>query len=104
MEKKPFEIKFKDDKQKLTVKFSGSLVINHIDEIITEIKDRVDFTKSLHINISNPDNIDLTFIQLVVSLQKTQIDKNLDFSVSAKIKDDLKLILTNAGFNNIILN
>ncbi len=104
MEKKPFEIKFKDDKQKLTVKFSGSLVINHIEDIITEIKDRVDFTKSLHINISNPDNIDLTFIQLVVSLQKSYIDNNLDFSVSAKIKDDLNLILTNAGFNNIIFN
>jgi hypothetical protein len=104
MEKKPFEIKFKDDKQKLTVKFSGSLVINHIEDIITEIKDRVDFTKSLHINISNPDNIDLTFIQLVVSLQKSYLDNNLDFSVSAKIKDDLNLILTNAGFNNIILN
>jgi hypothetical protein len=104
MEKKPFEIKIKDDKQKLTVKFSGSLVINHIEDIITEIKDRVDFTKSLHINISNPDNIDLTFIQLVVSLQKSYLDNNLDFSVSAKIKDDLNLILTNAGFNNIILN
>lgn len=104
MEKKPFEIKFKDDTKKLTVKFSGTLVINHIEDIITTIKDEVDFTKNLHINISNPDNIDLTFIQLVISLQKTSLNKNLDFSVSAKIKDGLSLILTNAGFNNIILN
>jgi len=104
MEKKPFEIKFKDDKKKLTIKFSGSLVINHIEDIISTIKDRIDFTKDLHLNISNPDNIDLTFIQLVVSLQKTVLNKNLDFSVSAKIKDDLSLILTNAGFNNIFFN
>ena len=104
MEKKPFEIKFKDDKKKLTIKFSGSLVINHIEDITSTIKDKIDFTKNLHLNISNPDNIDLTFIQLIVSLQKTFLSKNLDFSVSAKIKDDLNLILANAGFNNIILN
>ena len=104
MEKKPFEIKFKDEPQKLTVNFSGNLVINYVDEIVTTIKDKVDFKKSLHINISNPDNIDLTFIQLVISLQKTYLNKNLDFSVTAKIKDDLTLILTNAGFNNIIFN
>ena len=104
MEKKPLEIKFKDEPQKLTVKFSGNLTINYVEEIVTTIKDKVDFKKSLHINISNPDNIDLTFIQLVISLQKTYLNKKLDFSVSAKIKDDLTLILTNAGFNNIIFN
>ncbi len=104
MEKKPFEIKFKDDQKKLTIKFSGSLVINHIEDIITTIKERVDFTKNLHINISNPDNIDLTFIQLVISLQKTSLNKEIDFSVSAKIKDYLNLILTNADFNKIIFN
>ncbi len=104
MGKKPFEIKLKDEKKKLTVTFSGSLVINHIESIVSTIKKGVDFTKSIHINISNPDSIDLTFIQLVVSLQKAYINKGLDFSVSAKIKDDLNLILTNAGFNNIILN
>ncbi len=104
MEKKLFEIKFKDEPQKLTVKFSGSLVINYIEEIITTIRSRVDFTKSLHINISNPDNIDLTFIQLVISIQKSYLNKDLDFSVTAKVKDDIDLILTNAGFNNIIHN
>ncbi len=104
MRKEPFEIKFKDEPQLLTIKFSGNLIINHIEEIIVTVKKEVNMTKSLHINISNPESIDVTFIQLVISMQKTYLKKDLDFSVSAKIKDELKLILTNAGFNNLFLN
>lgn len=98
MEKGPYEIKFKDESKKLTVKFSGNLVINHIEEIHKTVLEKTDVKKPLHLNIANPDTIDLTFIQFVLSLQKTYLNKDVDFSVSAKLRDDLKLLLGNAGF------
>ena len=101
---KPFEIKIKNKADKLTLKFSGSLVINYIEEITKEVKEKMDMSKAIHVNIANPENIDLTFIQLVMSIQKTCINKNIEFTVSAKIKEDQKLLLTNAGFNSIISN
>jgi len=101
---KPFEIKTKRKADKLTLKFSGSLVINSIEEITNEVKEKMDTGRSIHVYIANPENIDLTFIQLVMSIRKTCINKNIEFTVSAKIKEDLKLLLTNAGFSNIISN
>jgi hypothetical protein len=98
MEKGPYEIKFKDESKKLTIKFSGNLVINHIEEICNIVFEKTDVKKSLHLNIANPDTIDLTFIQFVLSLQKTYLNKDVDFSVTAKLRDDLKLLLGNAGF------
>ncbi len=101
---KPFEIKLKNKPDKLTLKFSGNLVINYIEDITRSVTEMADMSKPLHIDIANPDSIDLTFIQLVISLQKTCLNKNIEFTVAARIKDDLKIILANAGFNNIISN
>ena len=101
---KPFEIKFKKKQDNLTIKFSGNLVINYIEEIAKEVKEKLDMSKPVHVDIANPENIDLTFIQLVISIQKTCNSKNIDFTASAKIKEELKLVLTNAGFTSIISN
>ena len=103
METLTFEITFKETPDLLTIKFSGNLVINYIEEIISSIKEKIDLSKNLHIKISNPDNIDLTFAQLVISLQKTYLQNNREFTISARIKEDLKLLLANTGFN-IFLN
>jgi len=100
----PFSIKLKSKPDLLTMKFSGNLVINYIEDITGEVKDKIDMGKPVHVEISNPESIDLTFVQLVISLQKTCMKKDISFTVSAKIKDDQKLLLTNAGFKNIISN
>ena len=41
---------------------------------------------------------------LFPALANTCLNKNIEFTVAARIKDDLKIILANAGFNNIISN
>ncbi len=101
---KPFEIKIRKKSDLQTVKFSGNLMINYIEEIAKTVKEKVDLSKAVHVDIASPENIDLTFIQLVLSLQKTCLSNSVEFTVSSKIKDDLKLLLANAGFNNIISN
>jgi hypothetical protein len=100
----PFEVKIKSKPDQVTLKFSGNLVINYIEDIVKEVKESIDLSKPVHFDIANPENIDLTFIQLVLSVQKTCINKNIGFTVSAKLKDDMKLLLTNAGFKSIISN
>ena len=101
---KPFEIKIREKSGLQTVKFSGNLVINYIGEIAKTVNEKVDVSKAVHVDIASPENIDLTFIQLILSLQKTCLNNSVEFTVSSKIKDDLKLLLANAGFNNIISN
>ena len=100
----PFEIEIKSKSNHQVVIFSGNLVINHIEEITKKINEKVDVSKAVHVDILNPDNIDLTFIQLVLSLQKTCLNNSVEFTMSSKIKDDLKLLLANAGFKNIFSN
>ena len=101
---KPFEIKIKKNSDHQEVIFSGDLVINYIEEITKTVNDNVDMSKAVRVDIANPENMDLTFIQLVLSLQKTCLNNNVEFAISSKIKDDLKLLLVNAGFNNIFSN
>jgi len=101
---KPFEVKIKNKSGHQAVTFSGNLVINYIEEITKTVNDKVDVSKAVHVDIANPDNMDLTFIQLVLSLQKTCLNNSVEFTVSSKIKDDLKLLLANAGFKNIFSN
>ncbi|NPA36461.1 MAG: hypothetical protein GXO47_06395 [Chlorobi bacterium] len=102
MTNNPFEIKFSKKKDSQTINFTGNLIINHIDDIFNTVKDKVDKSKDLHIKISEPENIDLTFIQMVLSLQKTWLNNNRDFSVETKIKEELKLILNNSGFSSFL--
>lgn len=98
----PFKIKFSDGGDSQNITFSGVLVINHIEKIITSAKEQLNFDKSLEVVVDECDNIDITFIQFLIALQKSWMQRGLEFSVKANIKDDLVRLIENAGFINVL--
>jgi|ADurb_Cas_01_Slu_FD_contig_31_215893_length_3525_multi_6_in_0_out_0_4 hypothetical protein len=98
----PFNINFSDGGEIQKITFSGLLVINHIEKIIDSAKEKISFDKSIEIEISDCENIDITFIQFLIALQKTWLQAGLEFSVKAVIKDDLIRLVENAGFINVL--
>jgi anti-anti-sigma regulatory factor len=99
MTDKPFTVKFRSNHAQQTVEFTGNLIINHIEEILEKVKKKIDSSKTLCVKITEPENIDLTFIQMVISLQKTWQKNGHDITIETTIKEDIKLILNNSGFN-----
>lgn len=98
----PFSIQFSEDPNLQVLSFSGQLVINHIERITTLAKEQLDFDKSLEVVVENCENIDITFVQFVFALQKTWLQKGLDFSVKASVKEELIRLIENAGFINVL--
>jgi hypothetical protein len=98
----PYQIQFSADANVQIISFSGHLVINHIEKIVNSAKTQLDYEKSVEVVITNCDNIDITFIQFLIALQKTWMQNGLEFSVKSDIKEDLVRLIENSGFKNIL--
>ena len=98
----PFNIQFSTEANLQVVSFSGQLAINHIEKIISNAKEQLDFDQSLEVVIEDCENIDITFVQFLIALQKTWLQKGLDFSVKASVKEELVRLIENAGFINVL--
>lgn|SRR5574344_2035509 len=85
-----------------TVKFSGQLIINHIEKIYAELNEKLKFDCPLVVVIDNPENIDITFIQLVISLRKLWSECNLAFSIKAEVKSEHMQLIEKAGLQTQI--
>ncbi len=98
----PFNIQFSKGANLQVVSFSGQLVINHIEKIIDNAKEHLDFDKSVEVVVEDCGNIDITFIQFLIALQKTWMQNGLEFSVKASVKEELIRLVENAGFINVL--
>ncbi len=87
----------KEGRDELTCK--GSLIINHIEKIYAELREKLKFDKAMTVVIDNPESIDITFVQLVISLKKTFAEKGLEFTVKSSLKDDMVQLISKAGLN-----
>ena len=92
----------KDGKKEL--KFSGSLIINHIEKITAEVKQHLSPLTNISVIIDNPENIDMTFIQMLISVSNACKAQGKTFEVQTTLKDDLKLLVEKAGLVNILNN
>lgn len=99
-----YKIDIKDTGDEKKIVFSGSLIINYIEKIYDEIKETINEMKPLSIEISNPDNIDITFVQLIVSIKKTYSKAGVSLNVDAELKDDIIQLLDNSGLKNELNN
>lgn len=80
----------------------GELSLRYINEIREEIKSAIRGAKNLKMIIRNADMIDLSFLQLVISLQKTyEIEKN-KISVEFDVDQENRELLTNSGFKELL--
>lgn len=98
----PFSIQYSVSENLQLLSFSGQLVINHIEKIVGHVKERLDYGKSVEILVEACENMDITFIQFLVALQKTWMQKGLEFSVRSTVKEDLVRLIENAGFINVL--
>ena len=99
MDKSPFKVNVEETSDKLLIRFSGQLIINHINKITEELRPFLTVRSDVDIIIDNADNIDVTFIQLVYSIKNTYLAQNKKVSITAKLKEELETLVSNSGFN-----
>jgi hypothetical protein len=76
---------------------SGNLIINHIEKIHADLRGIITADDSVTICIDDPENIDITFVQEVISIRKTVLSRGKEFKVTATLKDDLSQLIEKAG-------
>ena len=47
--------------------------------------------------IDNPDNLDITFVQMIISVKRLWKEKGSEFHVKTELKDDLKQLIAKVG-------
>jgi anti-anti-sigma regulatory factor len=104
MPQSPFSINISKGTNANIVEITGSLVINHIEKIYHDLSTNIDFSKNLKVVLDQVENIDITFVQLLLSLKKQFGKSGLELTLQSKLSDDMWLLLNNAGFNKQLIN
>lgn len=93
----PFSIAAADKQGTMTVTFSGNLIINHIEKIYEEMQELITPEQPVTFIIDNPDNLDITFVQMIISVKRLWKEKGSEFHVKTELKDDLKQLIAKVG-------
>ncbi|MBS2096815.1 hypothetical protein [Carboxylicivirga linearis] len=102
MDNLPYNVIYEELPEKEILRFSGQLIINYIENITEAVKNKVSVSKDLDVQIDNPDSIDVTFIQLLLSIIKTFEANDKNVSVTSELKDELKTLIGNSGFSYVL--
>ncbi|WP_430812503.1 MULTISPECIES: hypothetical protein [unclassified Carboxylicivirga] len=102
MDKLPYKVIIDELPEKGQMRFSGQLIINHIEKITDIVKAGLKADKDLLIEIDNPDSLDVTFIQLVLSLKATLSANGCSTSIKANLKEELHTLVKNSGFQYVL--
>lgn len=81
----------------MEIHMSGNLIINHIEKIHAELQGILTMEESVKMYVDDPENVDITFIQEIISIRKTLVGKGLEFKIETKLKDDLSQLIEKAG-------
>jgi len=102
MDNLPYKVIYEELPEKVLLHFSGQLIINYIENITEAVTNKVTASKDLDVKIDNPDSIDVTFIQLLLSIIKTFEANDKKVSVTSELKDELKTLIGNSGFSYVL--
>lgn len=97
-----YSVQLKNEKEKQVLTFSGQLTINYIQKIKDAVTKQINFSKDLEIKVENPDNLDITFLQLLQSLKITFEQNQRNFSATATLPNELLSLISNAGFSTLL--
>lgn len=86
------------------VSLSGSIIINHIEKIYDELKSQITPEDDVCLTVENPDNVDITFVQLVLSMKSAWKASGKKLTISTILPEDLTALLTKAGITIDSLN
>ncbi len=97
-----FQVQVKKSDDSLELVFSGQLTINYIHKIKDSVNGQIDFSRDISVLVDNPDNLDITFLQLLQSLKITAELNKRQFSVKAILPNELESLVSNSGFSDLL--
>ncbi|MBN1119091.1 MAG: hypothetical protein JXA77_17910 [Bacteroidales bacterium] len=97
-----FQVQVKNTDDSLEVVFNGQLTINYIQKIKDSVGEQIDFSKDILVVVDNPDNLDITFLQLLQSMKKTAELNKRQFSVKTTLPNELESLVSNSGFSDLL--
>lgn len=100
MNQSPYAIQFMKGSLHNTLELSGNLTINHIESVYKDLKGSIDFSKKTILNINQVKGIDLTCIQILISLKKEFKENGLPIEINLHLTEDQQHLLDNAGFSS----
>lgn len=86
------------------VRLSGSIIINHIEKIYDELKSQITPEDDVCVTVENPENVDITFVQLVLSMKSAWKASGKKLTISTTLPEDLTALLSKAGITIDSLN
>lgn len=82
------------------IEIGGMLVLENSSQLKKEFVGVVDYlSERVLITISNVEEIDLSFVQLLVAFKKSVLEKHTAFELVWKIDEEQKLLFDNVGLS-----
>ncbi len=88
--------------QALTLALKGDLTINYAESMKPVTDGQLNTQKDLLLNLSHIENIDVSGIQFLLSLQKNQIEHGREFSITG-LNEQLTKDLSVLGLSGVII-
>ncbi|MCD6178345.1 MAG: hypothetical protein J7K39_00425 [Bacteroidales bacterium] len=90
-----------DTENSSLIELKGELSIQHIHEIKKELEATIKNLDTIKLLVYDASIIDLTILQYLLSLKRSENALNKSFEISFELNDDLTELLKHAGFKNI---
>lgn len=91
----------RDNERSGKIELTGELSIQYIHDIKKQIEESIKKFDSVEILITDVSIIDLSILQYLISLSKSEKQMNKSFRISFDLEDDLNELLAHAGLKNI---
>lgn len=82
------------------IELKGELSIQHIQNIKARLEEAFKDFDHIELLIKDVSIIDLTALQYLISLKKSEVAINKSFKIEFKMNEDLSNLLKHSGFNN----
>jgi len=86
------------EQEPLVLKLSGEMTIRTITDAWRNLQDAFQASDNIIVDLSDIGTTDMSFIQLLLSAQKTAEARNKAFHLSAPVKGDFRQDLERGGF------
>ncbi len=90
-----------DNERSGIIELKGELSIQYIHDIKNQIEESIKKFDSVELLITDVSIIDLSILQYLNSLKKSEKQMNKSFKISFDLEEDLNELLAHAGLRNI---
>lgn len=92
----------KNGQKECNITLEGNLTLQNIAEIKNNLLSRMNGHSAYTLSLVNVKDIDLSFLQVVLALDKYLEQRGKKFDVKFEIPDEMAKLLINAGFEDIL--